>query len=249
MKHLSLKLVTLVMLSLFLSACGKRPKIVSGMQVAASTVDSSVMLSVKADINLGKMSFPYAVLPIFHPRSGAQLGTVEIMNAASKNQIKINVNLSELSDIQAELAKLPNGNSVPLIGNNPAVVIPLNKGAQLYIAVSDAVTAIGVAFPIKTFDGIGRSVGGLNFFPSFIIDKAIGAAGLFTSQTAGQNGFALVADVSAYMPKSAPQNLDFGSDDLALNYNQQVPSKSAETKINSMIYELHQDEAKLQLLR
>ncbi|MGE3610024.1 MAG: hypothetical protein AB7I27_10595 [Bacteriovoracaceae bacterium] len=245
MKTLSLKFLTLVMMISIVSACGKRPNIVSGMKVTATTVDSSVMLSVLADINLGSMSFPYATLPVFHPKTGAQLGTVELLNSMGKNQLKLNFNVSELADVRAELATLPNGNTVPLIGTAPTIVIPLSNKAELYLAISDTVTAIGVAIPIKNFDNIGRSVGGLNFFPTFVMDKAIGAAGIFTSQTAGQNGFAFVADVSAYMPKS--QSLAVSGDDVSLNYNQQIPSQSQESKINSMIYQLNQNQTKLQL--
>ena len=185
-----LKIVTLVMLSLVMSACGKgKPQVVTGIQVQSSTVDQDVYLALKADLNLGAMSFPAVTLPIIHPRGQIQLGSVDLLPVlGGKNQIKISVNVSALADIQASQAFLPNGNAVPLIANNPTITIPLGAGAQLYLTIGANAVALGVAVPIKQFDSIGSAVGAINLFPVFAIDKVVGAAGIFTGKQAGQNG-------------------------------------------------------------
>src|SRR5690606_4393299 len=103
--------------------------------------------------DLGAMSFPSVALPVLHPKTMEQVGAVELVPAlGGKNSIKLGVNFSAITDIHSSQARLPNGNLVPLIANNPTIVVDLGKGAQLYITISEKATAIGVAVPIKQFD-------------------------------------------------------------------------------------------------
>ncbi len=256
------KLVTLVMLTLILSACGKRPQVVTGIQVQSSTVGQDVMVALKADLDLGAMSFPAVTLPIIHPRGQTNLGAVELLPVlGGKNQIKVSVNVTALADIRASIAALPNGNAVPLIAQNPTITIPLGAGAKLYLTIGANAVALGVAVPIKSFDGIGASVGNINLFPVFTIDQAVGAAGIFTGAQAGQNGFALVVDVTKYVnmqdifvPQQAADRMIMAKAlvqeeqaTIKLNYSEQIPSKSKEDKINNMIYDLNKKKTKLQL--
>jgi hypothetical protein len=259
------KLVTVVILSLIVSACGKRPQVVTGVQVQSSVVNQDIMLKFKADLDLGNLSFPAVSLPILHPRGQTPIGAVELLPVlGGKNQIAVSLNLSEVADIQAEEARLPNGNLIPLIANNPTIVVKLGAGAQLYITVGANVTAIGVAIPIKTFDGIGNAVGGINLFPIFNIDKVVGAAGLFTSKNAGQNGFALVADLSQYVkmqnvfiPQAASiissssslmaMQAERSQDEIKLDLSEHIPSIDQEKKINLMIMDLNKRGKRLRL--
>ncbi len=250
MKSFFSRFTTLVIISLIVSACGKRPQVVTGVQVQSQVIDQDMYLSVAADINLGNMSFPAAELPIIIPQYSAPIGSVSLMTVlGGKNQIKINVNVSLLTHLQATIVKLPNGGTVPLIANNPTIGINLGKGAQLYVTLSEQAVAVGVAVPFSTFDGIGNTVGNANLFPVFTIDKLIGAAGIFTSSEKGKSGFAFIADVSQYVkmqdiyvPAAIPTT-------LALNYNEQIPSSSKEKKINDGIYSLNNKRAKLSLAR
>jgi hypothetical protein len=250
MKSIFSRLTVLVIISLIVSACGKRPQVVTGVQVQTQVVQQSMYLSVSADIDLGNMSFPSAELPIYHPHFSQPIGSVSLITLlGGKNQLKISVNVSELTNLRASIARLPNGGTIPLIANNPTIAVALGKGAQLYLTLSETAVAIGVAVPFSTFDGIGSSVGSANLFPVFSIDKMIGAAGIFTSSTKGQNGFAFIADVSRYVrmqdiyvPASVPAS-------LALNYNEQIPSSSKESKINDGIYSLNKKKAKLSLIK
>lgn len=255
-----LKLITLVMLSLIVSSCGKTPQVVTGIQVQSSTVNSDIMLALKADLDLGAMSFPSVTLPILHPRNQTNIGSVELVPVlGGKNQIKISVNVSSLSDIQAVRATLPNGNSIPLIAANPTITIALGAGAKLYLTVGANAVALGVAVPIKSFDGIGSAVGAINLFPVFTLDRVIGSAGIFTGSQAGQNGFALIADVTQYVNMQdifVPQaeadlmkmaNVQEEQAIVRLVYTSQAPSSAKEKKVNSMIYDLNQKKTKLQL--
>ncbi len=261
MKFLVVKLITLVWLSLLISACGNgRPQVVTGIQVQSSTVNQDVILAVKADLNLGSMSFPAVSLPVFHPRGQMNVGSVDLLPIlGGKNQIKISVNVSALSDIQATSATLPNGNLVPLIAQNPTMTIPLGSGAKLYLTIGANAVALGVAVPIKQFDTLGGSVGAVNLFPVFAIDKVIGAAGIFTSSQAGQNGFALVADVTQYVnmqdifvPSQETSMIKMAMipdapEMVKLDYSVQAPIAAKEQKINSILLDLMRRKTKLKL--
>jgi hypothetical protein len=250
MKFLFVKLFTLVLFSLVVSACGKgRPQVVTGIQVQSSTVNQDVILALKADLNLGTMSFPAVSLPIFHPKGQMNIGSVDLLPVlGGKNQIKISVNVSALSDIQATAASLPNGNLVPLIAQNPTMTIPLGSGAKLYLTIGANAVALGVAVPIKQFDSLGGAVGAVNLFPVFAIDKVIGAAGIFTSTRAGQNGFALVADITQYVNM---QNIfvpsQVASSNVNLDYSVQAPVAAKEEKINAIMLDLNRRNTKLKL--
>jgi hypothetical protein len=251
-------LLALVMLTLFAS-CGKNPEVLTGVQVQTNHIENDLWLSFQADLNLGNMTFPAVTLPVVHPKTQAQIGQVELAPVlGGKNQIKLGVNISELSDIRSQIGRLPNGNTIPLIANNPTIVVNLGAGAQLYITLAENVTAIGVAVPIRQFDTIGASVGGLNVFPVINIDRVIASAGLFTSRNAGQNGIAIVADVSQYVelqdiyvPSGSGASLMIQAQEaknvIKLDYSSQQVSSSAKSKIDNMIYDLHKKKTKLKL--
>lgn len=249
MKNSVVRFVTVVTLAMLVTACGKRPQIVTGIQVSSSTVSQDVILSLKADLNLGNMTFPAVTLPILHPKGQTPIGSVELVPVlGGSNQMKINVNVSSLSDISASIPQLPNGNSVPLIASNPTIVVDLGAGAKLYLTLTSNVVALGVAVPIKTFDSIGSAVGGVNLFPVFTIDKVIGAAGIFTGAKAGQNGFAIVADVTQYV-KMQDIYVPSAARTAKLNYSEQIPSAAKEDRINSMMLKLNNQKKKLELHR
>lgn len=232
------------MMVIVVSACGKQPQVVTGIKVSSSTENSNLMLSFQADLNLGNLMFPSVTLPVLHPRGQTPIGQVDLLPVlGGKNQIKVSLNVSAITDLQAQSAKLPNGNSIPLIASNPTIVIPLGAGAQLYITLAQNATAIGVAVPIKQFDSIGQAVGGVNLFPVFMIDQVMASAGVFTSRNAGQNGFAIVADVSNYIRM---QDI-YVPTVAALSAASQAPSQAKQNTISSMIMNLNAKKVRLQL--
>lgn len=248
------------MISLVVSACGKRPQVVTGIQVQSSTSGADVLLAVKADLNLGNMSFPSVTLPILHPKGQTPIGTVELLPVlGGKNQMKISVNVSSLADIEAIQASLPNGNSIPLIAANKTIIVSLGKGAELYLTIGANAVALGVAVPIKTFDRIGNSVGGASLMPIFAIDRVVGSAGMFTSAQAGQSGFALIADVTQYVNMQdifAPQQEadlirmasgEVEQAEVKLKYLSHIPSEAKEARINSMVLDLNRRSTRLKL--
>ena len=252
------------MLSLFVVSCGNAPSnVLSGVKVSTETRNDDIWMSFAADLNLGAMQFASLSVPVLHPRGQTPVGQLELISGlAGVNQLKISVNVSELADVQTTQATLPNGNMVPLIANNAVIAVNIGNGARVYLALSEKVTAIGVAVPISAFDSIGQSLPGLNFFPIVNTGEIIGTAGIFTGMNPGQNGIAVVADVSKVVNIGSLLNNASGTfsakmaiqaeeaqDAIKLDYRSHSGSKAQKAKLDSMIYQLHKKKAVLRMRR
>jgi hypothetical protein len=258
MKNSLARIVTLVMISLFVVSCGNAPSnVLSGVKVEATNVNDDIWMSFEADLNLGSMNFASLSLPVLHPRGQTPIGQLDLISGlGGVNQIKISLNVSELADVQAAQAVLPNGNMIPLIAHNQTIAVNIGNGARIYLTLSENVTAIGVAVPIGAFDSIGASLPGLNFFPIVNTGDVIGTAGVFTGRNPGQNGIAVVADVSkvvnlgnllkASSPMMAIQAQE-AKDDISLDYRSQSVSPSQKSKLDLMIYGLNKKRAILRM--
>lgn len=246
------------MLSLFAISCGNAPSnVLSGVKVETQTINEDIWMSFAADLNLGAMQFASISVPVLHPRGQTPIGQLELISGfTGQNQLKISVNVSELADVQTTTATLPNGNMVPLIANNQVIAVNIGNGARVYLALSEKVTAIGVAVPISAFDSIGRSLPGLNFFPVVQNGDVIGTAGIFTGMNPGQNGIAVVADVSKIvnlgqlLPSLSPSmaiQAQEAQDSLQLDYRSHAGSKAQKAKLDQMIFDLHKRKATLRM--
>ena len=260
MKNLIVRSVTLVMLSLFVVSCGNAPSnVLSGVQVQTETRNDDLWMSFAADLNLGAMQFASISVPVLHPRGQTPIGQLELISGfAGTNQIKISVNVSELADVNTSMATLPNGNMIPLIANNQVIAVNIGNGARVYLALSEKVTAIGVAVPISAFDNIGSKLPGLNFFPIVNTGDVIGTAGIFTGLNPGQNGIAVVADVSKVvnlgklLPGTSSMmaiQAEEAQDSLQLDYRSHAGSSSQKRELDSMIYQLNKKRAVLRMRR
>jgi hypothetical protein len=258
MKHSLVRFVTLVMLSLFAVACGGgSSNVLTGVKVSSQTINDDVWMSFAADVNLGAMSFASISVPVLHPRGQTPIGQLELTSGlAGMNTLKISVNVSELADVQTAQAVLPNGNMIPLIANNQTITVKIGNGAQVYLTISEKVTAIGVAVPIPAFDNIGRSLPGLNFFPVVSTGDVIGTAGVFTGLNAGQNGIAVVADVSkvinlgSALSSAAPLmaiQAQEAQDSVKLDYRSHGGSAAQKSKLDSLLYDMHKKKTILRM--
>jgi hypothetical protein len=260
MKNSLVRLVTLVMLSLFAVSCGSGPSnVLNGIKVSSQTINDDVWMSFAADINLGAMSFASISLPVLHPRGQTPIGQLELISGlGGVNQLKISVNVSELTDVQSAQAVLPNGNMIPLIANNQTITVNIGNGAKIYLTISEKVTAIGVAVPISAFDSIGRNLPGLNFFPIVNSGDIVGTAGVFTGLNPGQNGIAVVADVSKVVNIGQILNNSGASslmaiqaeevqDTVKLDLRSHAGSAAQKSKLDALMFELHKKKAVLRM--
>lgn len=235
-------------MSFLVSSCGKQPQVLTGVKVESQQRDQELWVAFSADLNLGEMSLPNLSLPVIHPRTLGQIGSLELGKSLGvQNFFKLNLNFSAISDLRTSTPKLPNGNTVPLIANNQSITINIPNGGRIYLTLSDTVTALGFAIPIKQFDEIGRRAPGVSLFPLISIDRMVATAGIFTSQTSGQNGFAIVADLSNYIKMQDIYAPAPTVDLVQLNYANTTPSETKVNVINKGIYDLNSRKTMLRL--
>ena len=250
---------------LLLASCGGdgQVKIVNGLKVETTVVNNEVNLRISSDIDFGNIFFPSLQIPIF--RDNRQIGSVSMIPVlGSKTQLVVEVNASAMADLNVGPVLLPNGTLAPLIGTNTAISVDLGNRAKLYVAAATNAYALGVAIPISGLDSVGQSLGGLNFFPMFSIDKAIGAAGIFASREAGKSGFGFFVDITQYV-----QGLNWGAPAVAtsakaaraqallavdaassmreikLDYTELRPSSKTKKKLDDMLYSMHKRKVRL----
>lgn len=250
---------TTVMLMFLVSCGGSGSNVLTGIQVSTSQVNNDTMLSFSANLNLGGMSFASLSLPIIDPKGQGQIGQLDLVSGlAGQSQIKISIDLSAVAGVNAVAAVLPNGNAIPLIASNPTIAIPIGNGARVYLTVGTGVLAIGAAVPISAFDQIGQTLPGLNFFPIVQQGNVVATAGIFTGAKPGQNGIAVVADVSRVinlgnlMPSSqllakSAQFEEAQDDAVQLDYRSQAPSQAKENQLKSMLATMNAKKLKLRM--
>ncbi len=244
-----------------LVSCGNsgNGNMVKGLKVDTPIVDNQLKLRVSSEIDFGAIMMPSLQIPIL--KDGANIGSVSLVPVVgNKTQFVVEYNVAEVGNLGLGSVSLPNGTLAPLIGTNPAIALELGNNAKLYVAAAANAYALGVAIPISGLDSIGQSLGGLNFFPMFTIDKAMGAAGIFASNTPGKSGFAFFVDVTQYL-----QGLDFGlgltsqskalamskelmqmeAHEIALDYDEQRPSASKEKALKEILYKWHTQKKKI----
>lgn len=248
----SLRIVFLCIVSVFLVSCGSNKPMVNDVKVSTSVDGQDVMLSLTADLGIGNLQLPNASLPIILPKDGREIGQVSLSGVlGGKNILSIDINVSETANLEFASARLPNGAMIPLIADNSVLKIPVDN-VVVYLSLLEGAQAIGVAVPIKSFDKAGRKVGTTTLMPVFSKNGNLGAAGIFTSKTSGQNGIAVVTDISGKIENLLNQSnarvaqmeqADSGS----LDFRSHSVSKSKKKRIDREMYKLHRKRTKLKL--
>ena len=246
------RLVLVMPLFVFIS-CGSQKPMVDDVQVSTSSVDGDIVLSLSADLSIGDVQLPSASFPIILPKIGKEIGTVSLVAAnGGENQLVLDINVSEAANLELAAVRLPNGTVMPLIANNPVLKIPAGK-VDLYVSLADGAQAIAVVIPIKSFDKIGAKTGTASLVPAFNKNGILGAAGVYTSRTPGQNGFVFVADISSKLgdisiPQlSASSQKSLQREEAQLDYTSLVPSRRAERRINKELLRMHRRKTRLKL--
>lgn len=251
---LLLSLITLV-------SCGSSSSsmnILKNISVTPEVIDGEQHISVTSDLGMGNVTLPSVTIPILS--SGRQVGSVGMQpTLAGTNELTIKINVTAVSNLRYENASLPNGSVIPLIGSNEVIVIPVGNKGEIYLSLTNGVYAIGAAIPFSSLDSLGRSTGGISIFPIFNNGDVIASAGLYLSQTSGQNGLAIVADVSSVFNNStddvsvlkefaamAPQQEEAVS---ALHLKTYRASKRNTKKVDSVMYKLHKFRSQLKLYK
>lgn len=251
MTFISLFKSALVLLALLsFASCGSQSGgMLNNVDVKPELVDGEVFVSVSAELGIGNLVMPNVTIPVL--KDGDEIGEVTMLTGADgKNELVIDLNVSALAKVDASSAELPNGNLLPLIGQNPAVAVSIKDKAKLYISLVDGNVVLGVAVGISSFDSMGRKIGTSSLFPIFNQGSVAAAGGIYTSKTAGQNGFGFFADLSGSMDADMLETLfqiQMQQDASVIDHRSIKPSKRAHRKINRELYKLHKKRAKLRL--
>lgn len=243
-------------MTIVFTSCGSSSSMINNINVNTNDIDGDVNVSLSADLNIGNLRLPNAALPIILPKGNRQIGTLSLAtSAAGANQLTVNLNVAELVGLKLEEVRLPNGNLLPLIADRQVIRVPVGSGIEVYISLTSDSAAIGVAVPLKVFDVVGQNVGTTSLMPIFNSNGISGAAGVFTSRTAGENGFALVADLSGVLGSIIKSNnledhsmrMAQKQSDLQLDYSEHKPSKRVEKRIMKQLYKLHKKRSQIEL--
>lgn len=240
--------LALVSLFIFVSCGGSKP-MVEDVKVKPRLVDNELHVTMTADLGIGALTLPNVTLPI--TKDGDNIGHVKMVSGIdARNTLEVDLNVYSVRTAQPEISALPNGDALPLIGQNDVIVVPVSSKITVYIAISDGHAALGVSVPFKTLDKVGEKVGQASLFPMFNMNNVVGAAGLYTSKTAGKNGFGLFADVSSVLNNDMFKAVGLRGDIQAeqhLDYSSIAPARRTERKINRELIKLNRRRAQLKL--
>lgn len=248
--------VLLLVMAIIFTSCGSSSSMINNINVNTTDIDGDVNVSLSADLNIGNLKLPNATLPIILPNGARQIGTLSLAQTLEgANQLTVNLNVSETAGLNLEEVALPNGNKLPLIGDRQVIKVPVGSGIEVYISLTSSSAAIGVAVPLGIFDQIGANVGTTSLMPIFNSNGISGAAGVFTSRNAGENGFALVADLSGVLGNLIKSNsledhsfrMAQKQQDMELDYTEHMPSKRVERRVMKQLYKLHRKKTQIEL--
>ncbi|MDA8793475.1 hypothetical protein N9N67_09520 [Bacteriovoracaceae bacterium] len=238
------KILLIIFSSFLLVSCGNRMKYVTDVKVTPDFDQGDVWINSSAKLNIGNITLPNLTLPILVPGLNRNVGEVEIVSNSDHDLLKINVNLSEIINLNTSESTLPNGKSLPLIGENEVIQLNLGrkKNAYLYLTMNDNQLVLGTAIAIGGMDFLGNTVGTAALFPAFNIKNVIGAAGIFTSKDKGESGLGIFFDLSDIVPSVIFEQKHTQALQV-IEYKEVMPSSSKEQKLNRAIYRMHRKKA------
>jgi hypothetical protein len=254
MKNL-LQTCSLFFAFLLLVSCGKNSgeNFVKNIKVNTIVENQQVKLQISTEIDFGNVILPSLSYPVYS-RSNRLIGSVMLVpKTGSLTELVIELNTSDVGDLNLGQVVLPNGNLVPLIGTNPALAIDLGSKGKLYLARSGDKFAFGVALTLSGLDSLGRSLNGLSFFPMFNVNNNVGAAGLFLSTEAGKSGLGFFVDLSGKLPiPSSSQartlmayDADAYREEIVLDYSEHRPDSRRERQLKWMLYQMSQQKRRI----
>ncbi|MCT4642033.1 MAG: hypothetical protein N4A33_07005 [Bacteriovoracaceae bacterium] len=251
---LASKFETILFLCLIfiVTSCGSQRPMVTDVVVSSKSYDSQVYVSANAAIDIGNTAIPNLTLPIILPQSGKDIGSISIYTDYVSDQanFEVDINVSAIANFKTSQQRLPNGDYLPLIGNNEVIKVPVEDKGFVYLTVTDGAFALGATINLRNLDRLGRRLGRSSVFPMFNIRNVLGSAGIYTSRSSGKNGFGLFVDLSSILDTSDILNppkplIDRVEDNMIsvkefafqkLDYTSIVPKKNLKRRLNKSLY-------------
>lgn len=191
--------------SLLSTSCGKNPEqgIIKDVDIHTELREGDVWLTLGAVFKLGVASLTEISFPVVDPNNGSiKYGEISFQPQEEEgmNEIRLSFNLSSAAQVEGGLAKLPNGEDLPIAGVDTSKVLMLDIAeinSRIYIALNSEQSVVGFAVSIKEFEKIGNVISGANIFLGFDIKGVIGSVGLFTGNTPLENGLGFFVDLTS----------------------------------------------------
>ncbi|OFZ19911.1 MAG: hypothetical protein A2X94_14745 [Bdellovibrionales bacterium GWB1_55_8] len=220
--------------------------------------NGDLYVEVKSLLQTGSMQLLSIELPIIDSHDPSKVyGKLAVRQSFNGTaELALALNVSDTVNLPEFDGKLPNGTAIPVGGLDqvPVVGLPIGgSSAKVYIAYGAGVAMIGVAVPLREFDGMGQSVGNANIFPVFDFGKGVrGLGGIFTGMSPGQSGIALFVDAAtAIAPQPAAKVLALAAGDFLvpvkskLTFSSVSPSRKKKNKINYTLYKMNKKRSRL----
>lgn len=239
----------LALLPMFLVSCGGSKGKITDVRVDQSVVGSDSYLHLSATLDLGNIYLPSFKSEIMLPGRGP-IGEVEL----GADFVDIALNLSEVVPQLETGGLLPNGAKLPLIKDNPVVVLPLGRSnIKVFVSLVHGATALGISIPVKELDEIGRYSA---FFPPFQVKTMTVAAGVYSSDSPGLSGIGAFFDLTKVLGMGVTDSSS-GSDYLyvpmganesyELGIQTEVTNSKTQRKIDKVLYRLHRKKKVIEL--
>lgn len=206
-------LISLLLITGLLSACGKNNSFVKGVNAIFEEREGEEWIGVSTTLNTGLASLPPMSLPIYDKNHQRQLMTVSIGNTGGKKPntiIALSTNLSRLEDFphcESNSNALPNGAPLPLADSSRELYcIPItNQSGRVYVSAHSDTKELmlGIALNVKEFQSIGKKLGKIDLFLPFEFQKIEGVYGFFTGKEKSQSGLGLFFDLSQFIKEKS----------------------------------------------
>ncbi|MBU6154522.1 MAG: hypothetical protein KGP28_09500 [Bdellovibrionales bacterium] len=191
-----------VLLSLSTAACSPKDTIkLKGVDLGTHQSQGRTFVDLEAIVLMGRLHFPNLEVPIYHPGSMQNLGSVLLQPLDDgSNRLFVSVDYEAATSLDPTLGStLPNGRELPRalnLGSVKMVGIPILEASRIYVGGNlKANLAVGVALGVPALDSVTQSIPiPLNLFFSYPFSPEVsGVAGLYSSPLRGRNGVGVFA--------------------------------------------------------
>jgi len=197
----SYKLVA-VLFALSAAACSPKDTVkLKGVDLGTHQSQGRTYVDLEAIVLMGRLHFPNLEVPVYHPSSMQNLGSVLLQPLDDgSNRLFISVDFEAASSIDPALGlTLPNGRELPRaldMGSAKMIGIPILEASRIYVGGTlNSNLAVGVALGVPALDSVTQSIPiPLNLFFSYPFSPEVsGIAGLYSSPLRGRNGVGVFA--------------------------------------------------------
>lgn len=187
------------------SSCGKNSKKwVTDVNIETANQDDQTWVVTDFQLDLGETQVPFLMRPL-----PGDYGNFRMWRLNGQNYLGVDLNLTSILGLPGGLATLPNGHQIPVDTNDAGVIqIEIEQiNGKVYLAKAEGMTLVGVAVSIEQLDDL--DAGEIGLFSAFEVGGIDITAGVYTSESEGDNGIAIFANIGSLWDKSLYDSTQF----------------------------------------